>query len=45
MTVVGGQAYVSLSRVKDIDGLYLEKPVNIDNIRVSKRVIDYYNQS
>jgi hypothetical protein len=38
-------AYVSLSRVKDIEGLYLERPVMAKNIQVSQRVIDYYNQS
>jgi len=37
-----GQAYVSLSRVKSIDGLYLERPMSINNIMVSRRVLDYY---
>jgi len=37
-----GQAYVSLSRVKSIDGLWLERPVRIENIMVSKRVLYYY---
>jgi ATP-dependent DNA helicase PIF1 len=37
-----GQAYVSLSRVKSIDGLWLEKPVRMDNIMVSPRVLEYY---
>ena len=38
-----GQAYVSLSRVKDIEGLYLERPVSMNNILVSDRVLEYYN--
>ena len=38
-----GQAYVSLSRVKSIDGLFLERPVSMSNIMVSRRVMDYYN--
>jgi len=37
-----GQAYVSLSRVKSIDGLYLERPMSMNNIMVSRRVLDYY---
>jgi len=39
-----GQAYVSLSRVKDIQGLYLERPVSMDNIQVSRRVLEYYQR-
>ena len=38
-----GQAYVSLSRVKSINGLYLERRVSMNNILVSDRVLDYYN--
>ena len=38
-----GQAYVSLSRVKSINGLYLERRVSMNNILVSERVLDYYN--
>jgi len=37
-----GQAYVSLSRVKSIDGLWLERPVRRNNIMVSRRVLNYY---
>lgn len=40
-----GQAYVSLSRVKSIDGLYLEREVSMRNILVSDRVLDYYTNA
>ena len=40
-----GQAYVSLSRVKSINGLYLEKPVSMNNILVSERVLTYYKMA
>ena len=43
-TFESGQAYVSLSRVKDIHGLYLERPVNMSNIQVSQRVLEYYQR-
>lgn len=40
-----GQAYVSLSRVKSMDGLWLEQPVQMKNIMVSQRVLDYYRSN
>jgi len=36
-----GQSYVALSRVKDINGLYL-RSFNPSKIRISKKVQDYY---
>lgn len=38
-----GQSYVALSRVKDINGLYLTA-FNPQKIKVSKKVKDYYNR-
>jgi nucleoside-triphosphatase THEP1 len=43
-TFEAGQAYVSLSRLKDIQGLYLERPVTLENIQVSRRVLEYYRR-
>lgn len=38
-----GQSYVALSRVKDINGLYLTA-FNPNNIKVNTKVIEYYNK-
>jgi len=40
-----GQAYVSLSRVETIDGLFLDRPLTMSNIKVSRRVLDYYRDA
>ena len=37
-----GQCYVALSRVQNIDGLWLERPAKIERIRVSPQVREYY---
>lgn len=37
-----GQAYVSLSRVRSINGLWLERPVRMSNVMVSRRVLNYF---
>lgn len=37
-----GQAYVALSRVKSLEGLYLE-PFDRGRIRTNKLIVDYYN--
>jgi len=39
-----GQMYVALSRVRSMDGLWLEQPASIRNIMVSPQVLDYYNK-
>ncbi|CAM9503832.1 unnamed protein product, partial [Heterosigma akashiwo] len=38
-----GQCYVALSRVRTIDGLWLERPAKLHNIMVSPQVMEYYN--
>lgn len=36
-----GQVYVALSRVRDLDGLYI-KSFDINNIKANKKVLDFY---
>jgi len=36
---------VSLSRVETIDGLFLDRPLTMGNIKVSRRVLDYYRDA
>jgi len=38
-----GQVYVALSRVRSLDGLWLERPARLHNIMVSPQVLDYYD--
>lgn len=38
-----GQMYVALSRLKDLDNLYLQN-FSIDNLKVNKKVLEFYNQ-
>ena len=39
-----GQCYVALSRVRSLEGLWLEKPARLHNIKVSPQVLDFYNR-
>ena len=38
-----GQVYVALSRVRDLEGLYI-KSFDINNIKANKKVLEFYNQ-
>ena len=40
---VPGQIYVGLSRCTNVEGLFLETPVNQYRLRQHPRVVDFYN--
>jgi len=37
-----GHCYVALSRVRNLEGLWLERPARLQNIMVSQQVIDFF---
>jgi hypothetical protein len=39
-----GQVYVALSRLKTIEGLVLQNPINKEAIKCDKRVVEYYQR-
>lgn len=40
-----GQCYVALSRVRSLEGLWLERPAEIRNIMVSPQVVDFFSRN
>jgi ATP-dependent DNA helicase PIF1 len=39
-----GQCYVALSRVRSLDGLWLERPAELRNVMVSPQVVDFLSR-
>ena len=39
-----GQVYVAISRVKSLDGLFIES-FNINNVKANKKVIEFYEKN
>jgi hypothetical protein len=40
-----GQCYVALSRVRSLEGLWLERPAELRNVMVSPQVVDFFSRN
>ncbi len=39
-----GQTYVALSRCKSLDGIRLEKPISMGDVKADPSILQFYNE-